>query len=155
MKVLLAIDNSTFSASVIEEVAHRKWSDSTEFVILAVVPICSLPGSTERFLEQRRILVQAAVAKLERKLPGFKIVGEVVDGNATEEILSYATRDNTDLIIMGSHGESGINQRRLGNTVISVVNEAPCSVEVMKPKAIDVSSPSKSKKRTKSAIGKS
>src|SRR6185369_16482438 len=88
MKVLLAIDNSTFSTSVIEEVAHRKWAESTEFVILAVVPPCSLPGSTERFLEQRKILVQASVAKLSHQLRGFKIFGEVVDGNATEEILS-------------------------------------------------------------------
>jgi len=149
MKVLLAIDNSAFSASVIEEVANRKWADSTEFVVLAVVPTCSLPGSTERFLEQRKILMQAAVAKLGRKLSGFKITGEVVDGNATEEILSYASRGNTDLIIMGAHGESGINRRRLGNTVISVVNEAPCSVEIMKPKAV----PPKSNKRQKSAIG--
>ncbi len=133
MKVLLAIDNSKFSLKVIEEVAHRKWSETTEFVILEVVPRCSLPGSTERFMEQRKILLQNTIANLSRRLPNHKIIGEVVDGAAVEEILSYATQCKADLIIMGAHGESGI-KRRIGNVVMSVLNEAPCSVEVIRPK---------------------
>lgn len=138
MKVLLAIDNSEFSLKVIDEVAHRKWSDHTEFMILAVVPRCSLPGSTERFVQQRKILLQSAIANLSHRMPSHKITGEVVDGEAVEEILYCARQCKTDLIIMGAHGESGI-QRRIGNVVMSVLNEAPCSVEVIRPKVETVS----------------
>lgn len=133
MKVLIATDNSKFSLKVIEEVAHRDWSDRTEFVVLDVVPRCSLPGSTERFVQQRKILIEGAVGILSRRLPNHKITVEVIDGAAAEEILAYATQWKADLIIMGAHGESGI-KKRIGNVVMSVLDEAPCSVEVVRLK---------------------
>lgn len=150
MKVLLAIDNSKFSHKVIEEVAHRKWSETTEFTILEVVPPCSVSGSTERFVQQRKILLQNAVANLSRKLPNHKITGEIVDGAAVEEILSCAAQWKADLIIMGAHGESGIKQR-IGNVVMSVVNDAPCSVEVIRPRVRTSSLSSKIETSTASA----
>ncbi|CAN5473645.1 universal stress protein [soil metagenome] len=134
MKVLVAIDNSNYSSKVIREIASRTWSAGTEFLVLSVVKNCSLPGSTDRFIQQRTILLENALKTLDRKLSDCAVCFEVAEGNAAEEIISIAEKFHADLIIMGAHGESGISRRKIGNVVVSVLSDAPCSVEIFRPR---------------------
>jgi len=55
------------------------------------------------------------------------VVGE--GGNrASEEIVAFARETRTDLIVMGTHGLSGIEHVLLGSTTERVVRTAPCPV---------------------------
>jgi len=58
---------------------------------------------------------------------------EEVVGVPWEAICETARRDNVDLIAIGSHGYSGLD-RLLGTTAAKVVNHAPCSVLVVRPR---------------------
>ncbi len=58
---------------------------------------------------------------------------EVLFGHAAEQLLHYARRENVDLIVMGSLGESGIGDFLLGSVATRVVAHAPCSVMVVRP----------------------
>ena len=51
----------------------------------------------------------------------------VGQGNTRGEILRLAEELNADLIVIGSHGRSGI-QRLLGSTANAVLHGAPCDV---------------------------
>lgn len=50
------------------------------------------------------------------------------DGKAEGEIVSYARENEFDLVIMGTHGLSGIDHALLGSTTERVVRTAPCPV---------------------------
>lgn len=55
-------------------------------------------------------------------------------GNAVPEILGLASEVGAELIIVGSHGMTGIERMLLGSTSERVVREAHCTVEVARPK---------------------
>jgi hypothetical protein len=101
---------------------------------VVVVETCSLPGSTESFLHQCRIMLESRVTALSRRLLGHKIEGEVAEGAAKEQIVETSDQFGADLIVIGAHGESGLKRRRIGNVVAAVLNNANCCVEVVKPR---------------------
>ena len=55
-------------------------------------------------------------------------------GKAVAEILELAREVGADLIIVGSHGMTGIERMLLGSTSKHIVREAHCTVEVARPK---------------------
>src|SRR5437868_7054088 len=61
------------------------------------------------------------------------------------KIIRYATEQGVDLIVMGTHGRTGLERLLMGSVAEQVVRGAPCSVLVVKmPKRIPV--PQQSKK---------
>jgi len=53
-------------------------------------------------------------------------------GVAFAEIIHYAKEDKTDLIVMGTHGTTGIAHMLIGSTTEKVVRKAPCPVMVVR-----------------------
>jgi universal stress protein A len=58
----------------------------------------------------------------------------VAAGDATEEILQTATRLRTDLIVMATHGRTGLRRLALGTVAERVVREAMCPVLTIRPR---------------------
>ena len=52
----------------------------------------------------------------------------VLMGVPHEEIMNFAKKNKIDLIIMGTHGRSGIDRILFGSTAAQVVSYAPCPV---------------------------
>jgi nucleotide-binding universal stress UspA family protein len=59
--------------------------------------------------------------------------GEVVKGDVVDEIISCAKKENTNLIIMGTHGSKGIEKIILGSVAERVVKNAPCPTLTFNP----------------------
>lgn len=57
---------------------------------------------------------------------------QVTLGDAVSEICRMAERAHADLIIMGSHGRTGLSHVLLGSVAERVVRHAPCPVLVMR-----------------------
>ncbi|MGN5137883.1 universal stress protein [Aeromonas sp. 164P] len=53
-------------------------------------------------------------------------------GRAADEIIIQAKEDEVELIVMGSHGRSGISHLLVGSVAESVVRHAPCPVLVVR-----------------------
>jgi len=60
-----------------------------------------------------------------------------VFGRAYAEIVNYAASNDVDLIVLGTHGLSGLQQFLLGSTAAKVVRHAPCPVLTVKVKEKD------------------
>jgi nucleotide-binding universal stress UspA family protein len=58
----------------------------------------------------------------------------VRQGDPRTVIIDEAKAWSADLIVVGSHGYTGIKRLLLGSVAQSVVSHAPCSVEVVRPK---------------------
>jgi nucleotide-binding universal stress UspA family protein len=59
---------------------------------------------------------------------------ELLSGYASTEILRYAEDKKIDLIVMGSHGLTGLAHVLFGSTADRVVRKAPCSVLTIRPR---------------------
>jgi nucleotide-binding universal stress UspA family protein len=58
------------------------------------------------------------------KLDKVKIKTEVLDGKAAEELAEYATKNNVDLIIIATHGRSGISRWVWGSVADRLLRSA-------------------------------
>jgi nucleotide-binding universal stress UspA family protein len=149
MRVLIAIDDSACSRLAIDAVVNRHWADSTKFRVIHVVePIVQqyglvAPQAVELMIDAEKKLkihgqqlLDATSAKLQ-SLFGAESVGcEVLQGNVSDTIVQNAIEWKADLIVIGSHGRTGIDRLFLGSVAEKVVNRAPCSVDVVKLKAV-------------------
>ncbi|HEV2883559.1 MAG TPA: universal stress protein [Pyrinomonadaceae bacterium] len=78
----------------------------------------------------------------ERELPkfaegeecaGLEVEEVIVHGEAASEIVRVAKDRNIDLIVVSSHGRTGLGRILFGSTAEAVVRHAPCPVLVVKP----------------------
>jgi nucleotide-binding universal stress UspA family protein len=69
----------------------------------------------------------------------------MLEGDPAEEIIDYANNANIDLIVMGTHGRTGLERLLLGSVAEKVLRGAQCSVLVAKlPKRAAMARPIKS-----------
>jgi len=59
---------------------------------------------------------------------GLTVVTEIVEGNPHEEILNYVTEHGIDMIIMGTHGRTGLDRVVMGSVAERVVRRSPVPV---------------------------
>ena len=54
------------------------------------------------------------------------------DGNPAKKIVHLAKEEKADLIVMGTHGRTGVTRALMGSIAEAVVRRAPCPVLIMK-----------------------
>ena len=62
-----------------------------------------------------------------------KVVKATADGPPFVEIIKYAKQHDVDLIVMGTHGHSGLIHVLMGSVAERVVRKAPCPVLTVRP----------------------
>ena len=63
---------------------------------------------------------------------GVECAGEVAHGTPFQQIIDMADNRQVDLIVMGSHGHTGLQHFLLGSVAERVVRLAPCPVLVVR-----------------------
>jgi nucleotide-binding universal stress UspA family protein len=145
MRVLLAIDESPFSAAAAKEVEARLLLPDTEVRVIHVVgsfvpPAASVvdaAGSLEQVREEVSDRYQALVDGVAKRLRdfGLRAAGVVLEGSPGKTIVNDAKEWAADLIVVGAHGLTGLESLLMGNVARYVVDHAPCSVEVVRPRS--------------------
>ena len=69
-------------------------------------------------------------------LPGVKYQHFYLRGTATGEIVGFAEKYDVDLIVMASHGRTGLRRLLMGSTAENVIRQAPCPVLIVKEPAM-------------------
>lgn len=62
----------------------------------------------------------------------IRIQHVLLEGDPAEEIVRFATETHIDMIVLGTHGRSGVERLVLGSVAESVLRSAPCSVLIAK-----------------------
>lgn len=143
MKILLAIDGSLPSEAAIEEVRERPWPKPSTVRILSViqpyVPPATeivLPSATLQEIRERQAteadqLVKQAGERI--TAPGrLSVETTIAEGDPRTAIVDVADEWQADVIVVGSHGRTGLKRLMLGSVAQSVVAHAHCSVEVVR-----------------------
>lgn len=145
LKILLALDDSEYSATAIKEIVGRPWPTRTTVRVLSVVELVPPPaaelwydagGSLEGVQKGLRKRAKELTTRAGEKLKKHKLKVETVvqEGHARSVIVDEARKWSADLIVMGSHGYTGLTRLLLGSVASFVVSHAPCSVEVVRRK---------------------
>jgi nucleotide-binding universal stress UspA family protein len=142
MKILMAIDDSKFSADVLRAIITQFRTENAEVRVLHVLqplapaPPQMAPGYAPELEEQKKPALEL-VERIARELrsSGFKANTAVEVGDIRETIIDSAADWRADLIIVGSHGQRGIQRFLLGSVAEFVARHAECSVEIVRAPA--------------------
>jgi universal stress protein A len=93
--------------------------------------------SVQRVWEEQRAWVQQAVEERVRAAStrGLPARAVVTTGPAPESIVDTASAERADLIVIGTHGRTGLTRLVIGSVAERVVRIAPCPVLIVKPPA--------------------
>jgi nucleotide-binding universal stress UspA family protein len=134
MKILLAVDGSPFtSKSVNFLAAHLRWfQDAPELHLLHVKPPipAALAASRARALlgdqavdDYYKEEAEAALAPSEQVLRRLDIEfqSHYLVGDIAEQIRQFASKNQVDMIVMGSHGHGALANVMLGSVATEVL----------------------------------
>ena len=140
-KIVCPIDFSEYSKHALTyAVALATQYQSKLYLIHVVEPIrvpIDLGVGVPGLLEYEGTIVEKAREHLEGLLDltaraTLEVEAHVLRGAAFAEIVRFARDKNVDLIVIATHGLSGIAQLLLGSTAEKVVRKAPCPVLTVK-----------------------
>jgi universal stress protein A len=132
--VLCPLDFSAASAALVTYAAALAVASGAELRLLHVLearptaqPVLTSAAAAELLSIHRAVAEQA----------GARVSILVLAGEAAAEIVAEARRYPVDLIVIGSHGQTGLTRFLMGSTAESVVRTAPCATLLVKPSPAD------------------
>jgi nucleotide-binding universal stress UspA family protein len=141
-KILVPLDGSELAERALVEAEPLARMFGSEIVLFEVVPFMPIYGSPELVTplivdEKQRESVEAYLVKLagELKQKGFNVSAMVKTGQQVAlEIIEFAKERGVDLIIMCTHGRSGITRWVLGSVTLKVLTRAETPILLIRSK---------------------
>ena len=136
-RILIAVDEGAIAAHAVDVGLDLAKTLGAEIALIYVAEAPASYGSDTgispaKFEELARKEGQRLVAGIrQRKRLSESTLEFVESGNPTTEILKAAKAWPADLIVVGSHGRSGLDRAVLGSVAEGVVRKAPCPVLVV------------------------
>ena len=136
MKILLGVDDSRFSQAAVQTVLKQASPERDEVRVVHVVDVLSnayYPG-IEHARDAERKIAETLVAETAKLLCSGQLqVTTVVEwGHPESKIIEAAAQWQADLIVLGSHGRTGVGRFLVGGVADAVMRHAHCSVELVR-----------------------
>ena len=142
-KILVTIDGSEISMNTVDYAIQMAKKHNSQVIALHVIkiPIATAyilaPSDTLRQLndkDKQEFMEWFGPIQTKAKENNVKLKTEIVESIMSEvgAIVTYAERENVDLIVIGSRGRTGFKKMLLGSTASEVVTYATCPVMVVK-----------------------
>ncbi len=132
-RILVPIDFSQDSFNALDETLNFVKDPNKITVIYVLLPLESVdPGviwSTVNDNTRENNVKHTFYERYPKSLVD-KLTLVVKTGNPGLKIVDYAKKNNIDLIVIASHGRTGLNHLLLGSVTEKVVRLAPCPVLV-------------------------
>jgi nucleotide-binding universal stress UspA family protein len=142
MKLLLATDGSNFSSAATQAVVAQVKRKGTEIRVMHVVNTMTEPfpemtafdAEVMNAPNPQRKPAEALVQRTAKLLraEGFNATTVVDWGDPRSKIIEVATKWRADLIVLGSHGRTGLRYLLMGSVSDGVAHHAPCSVQIVR-----------------------
>jgi len=136
-KVLVPIDFSDYSKSALKYAVNFAKTFNAEIILVYVVePVIyppdfsmgqiAMPSITTEWDDRARDELQKLAKSEINEIANVKTI--IKTGKPFVEIIETAKEENIDLIIIATHGHSGVEHILFGSTAEKVVRKAPCPV---------------------------
>ncbi len=148
-KILLPLDGSEFSAEALphaEEMARSSGAKLVLFQVVADKPdyvIAQAEGvgvtTVTHDDSKRNQALDAAQSYLDDLVGSLRhrqidASGDIGSGDPATAIVEYARHEAIDLVVMSTHGRTGLARWTYGSVAHKVLQAAPCAVLVVRPK---------------------
>lgn len=129
-KILVPTDFSEHSRAAFDLACALARDYAAELLVLHVYrpPQVYAPDGIAVIVPEQPLDLQAQLALVRPADPQVKVDHLLVEGDPVEEILRVAGDRGCDLIVMGTHGTTGLARLLMGSVAESVVRRAPCPV---------------------------
>lgn len=137
-KILYATDFSSHSnQAYFHAVALAESHGASLTIVFVHTPAFRAPEGAGRAADRDYWRTQLEqIRPVDSRIPVHHVL---LEGDPAAEIVRHAEDSAIDLIVMGTHGRSGLERLLMGSVAEKVMREAPCSVLVVKlPKGIRV-----------------
>ena len=135
-KILVATDFSPASTKAIAIATSLAKGANAELILSHVVPTPPAWGTEGMMMNLEDLDLRLAQQKLnEVKVPDLsvRVRREARMGMAAEELVALAEEEKVDLIVIGTHGRTGLSRLVMGSVAEAVVRHAKCPVLSVKP----------------------
>ncbi len=132
MKVLIAIDSSDFSEDILKHVVESNWSADSVLRVISVYEPAPSWEITQLLARQVELILEYRLEQLKKTLSALQIEGKSLEGPASTSILDEAKDWHCDLLIIGSHGDTGVRKNDADSISSSILKNAPCTVQVVR-----------------------
>jgi universal stress protein A len=143
-KILLPTDFSDYAATATQYACELATRFDAELHILHTLE--THPASTPAFvmglalptyIHEFRTAAEKSIAGVldPQWSKGRTVIPAVLEGSPKVEIVRYARQQNIDLIVLATHGRTGLAHVLMGSVAESVVRTAPCPVLTVRPEA--------------------
>jgi nucleotide-binding universal stress UspA family protein len=93
------------------------------------------PGGAAMLLEDLERQARLDLAEILPHAENAEVTRQVVMGTPYREIVRVAAAEEVDLIVMATHGRTGLSHLFMGSVAERVIRTAPCPVLTMRPTA--------------------
>jgi nucleotide-binding universal stress UspA family protein len=129
-RILVATDGSEFSEEAVKKaLALAKENSGTKVTAVCVAYTLRQWAFKNAIKEEAQKTLAQAKELADRE--GISLRIRLEEGYPFEKIVDVAKELNSDLIIMGSRGHTGIRKILLGSVTERVIGNAPCAVLVV------------------------
>jgi len=141
-KILVPLDGSEFSRKALDHAEKLAKIFNSELLLLQVVPFMPIYGSPELVTplivdEKQKEAAEKYLNNLSEDLRkrGMKVTSAVKTGQQVPlEIIDFAKASGADLIVMSTHGRSGITRWVLGSVTHKVLTRGETPVLLLRSK---------------------
>lgn len=143
-KILHPTDFSESSQSAFEFACSLARDYGAELLVLHVVPVTggfTANGIAVPVPAEEPYGTRAKLAKVRPADHRVRVDHRLLSGDPVEEILKAAKAEKADVIVLGTHGTTGLARLLLGSVAESVLRAAECPVLTIKTPTVDRSAP--------------
>lgn len=142
-RIVFASDFSTASRPALASAIELARALKAEILLThALVPIVPADGMYAAYVDWgtlEKATREAAQVQIDRlaarvRQRGIRVSTSLASGNAADEIVRVAKARKAGLIVMGTHGRSGLSRFVLGSVAMRVMSSASCPVVTVRAK---------------------
>jgi nucleotide-binding universal stress UspA family protein len=139
--ILLPVDFSEHSKNAVSHAKHLAAAYKARLILLHVIeesihPSFYVTGQTTMatWFPEIRSVCQREMTRMLESSPGPKVQAElhIVEGRAAHQIIEFTKEQSVDLIVISTHGLTGIERFLLGSVTEKVVRAVRCPVFTIK-----------------------
>jgi len=141
VKILVPLDGSDFAEMALDpalSIAHGMGAEVVLFRVAQPIPrtqaLAQMPDVYDDVVAATMREAEDYLATLRATLPDERVSMEVRPGEAgvARQIVDYAETSGVDLIVMSSHGLTGVKRWAYGSVAEKVLHGGPCAVLVVR-----------------------
>lgn len=140
LKVLVAVDGSSYGIAAVDHVLKLATSGCAMEIELLTVQIPLDTGHIRRFIARDALeahyrdagnqALSGAIARVEQA--GQSCTPHIAVGHIAQTINHYALELGVDLLVIGTHGRTGLRKAVMGSVATEVIRQTEVPVTVVK-----------------------